>query len=274
MRNIINKSLFAAMSLIASTSAMVHAVPVVDGFMSTNEYANSFNADWYNGHNQSGSQYQQGDGNSTTVYWEDTGSNFYLYVEAPVEVKNMIWGNGFTNAEALDYYNHWCSPNDGNPAAPDGSNCDHHNNGFNTFMTSKTDYDDMTKSEKVIFGDPSDNAHKITADLTKNASSGNFYGAIEEYMDSADYVIANLGCDTTDCDAMTTPMAFEFKFENSFSQLQINALISDVQTNEIEFHLSPERGAEPVVEVPEPSSVALFGFALMALGLPRRKQNS
>lgn len=113
---------------------------MVDGFLGVNEYSNSFTAGWYSGHNTAGSQFQKADDHTTTVYWESTNTNFYLYMEAPLEAKNMIWGSGFTEDEALSYYQHWCSPNDGNPAALDGSNCGHHKDGFDKFKTQKGDF--------------------------------------------------------------------------------------------------------------------------------------
>lgn len=266
MKNIFNKSLFTSISLIASTSLL--AAPVVDGFKSTGEYSNSFKAGWYNGHNESGSQYQKAGNHTTNVYWENTASNFFLYIEAPIEAKNMIWGTGFNDAEALTYYQHWCSPNDGNAAALDGSNCDHHNKGFDTFKADKTDFKGMTGSEKVTFG--SDDK-KITGDLAGGASAGSFYGGIIEYKDSVDYVFGALGCDNINCDASDTPMAFEFKFGNTFDTTQINMLISNIKINELEFHLSPERGGATAT-TPEPSSITLLGLGLATFVFLRKKK--
>ncbi len=236
------------------------AAPIVDGFRDVGEYSNSFAAGWYNGHNADGSQYQKSGDHTTTVYWESTASSFHMYVEAPLVAKNMIWGTGFTDEEALLYYQHWCSPDDGNPAALDGSNCDHHKDGLAKFQSDKTDFKSMTGSEKLLF-------LGYTADLAGDASDELFAATLQEYQDSSDYVIANLGCDTTNCDASATPMAFEFRFD-ALSQNSIDQLISQIQTNELEFHLSPERGGSPM---PEPSSTALFGLGLLAVNRQLRR---
>jgi hypothetical protein len=247
------RSLLVATCLFVSMPAL--ATPVVDGFLGGGEYANSFVTGWYNGHASAGSQFQQAGDHTTTVYWEDTGNSFYLYLEAPLAAKNLIWGAGFTDAEALSYYQHWCSPDDGNPAAPDGSNCGHHSDGFAKFQADKLDFDTMTKSEKVVFAG-------FKADLAGDASADLFGADLREFQDSVDYALANLGCDTTDCDASNTPMAFEFKFA-FLDPSSINDLIEDIKKNELEIHLSPERGAAPV---PEPSSPALFGLGLLVVG--------
>jgi len=141
--------------------------PIVDGFMSVGEYDNSVTVGWYNGHNESGSQHQKSGSFETHIWYTSTADFLYLYLEAPVEVKSMIWGTGFTEVEAMEYYQHWCSPNDGNPAALDGSNCGHHDDGYAVFLADKTDYDAMTGSEKVIF------AGGYEADLAGEAGKPN-----------------------------------------------------------------------------------------------------
>jgi hypothetical protein len=103
-----------------------------DGIISAGEYANSFTTEWYNDHQSL--KFALGGGQTTTVWWEETADEFRLGTEAPITVKNMIWGDFVSSAagesEALLYYQAWCSPNDGNPAALYGSNCSHHNDGF------------------------------------------------------------------------------------------------------------------------------------------------
>ena len=147
----------------------------LDGILtSSSEYGtNSFSTEWYNDHHTI--LFPEGGGQTTTVRWHNdvTNGDFYLYLEAPLTVKNMVWGNFFdkiTNpgyeAEALLYYESWCSPNNGQPAERDGSNCGHHNGGFSpddvdedkdkTFvakMVSGGDFKTMVDSEKVQIDD-------------------------------------------------------------------------------------------------------------------------
>ncbi len=245
MKSLIYKLLLVATCLVVSTPAF--AVPVVDGFLDGSEYSNSFTAGWYNGHKQEYSQFKKADDHTTTVYWESTGGNFYLYLEAPLEAKNMIWGDGFTDAEAILYYQQFQT---------------HHGETFDQFKSNKTDFGTMTGSEKVIFWGG------IKADLNGDVS-GSIPSALLDYKDSVDYVTADeidggLGFDTTKSSASDTPMAFEFKFDY-LTLSEIDTLKSDIQGNELEFHLSPERGAPVSVPTPEPTTIALFGIGLVGL---------
>jgi hypothetical protein len=257
-----NNNSFLAIAALLTISLQAQAVPIVDGNIGAGEYSDSFTAGWYNGHNESGSAYQQAGNHTTTVYWENSGGFFYLGLASPLAAKSMIWGTGVSNAQALLAYEHWCSPNNGLPAEADGSNCGHHSNGLATFQASKTDYGTMTGSEKVIFG------QGASGDLAGSAS-GSIYGAILDYMDSVDYVINSLGCDTTNCAASGVPMTFEFKFAAK-TAAQIASLISDIQSNEVQYHLSPEMG--PPTSVPEPSTLILFSLGLLGLGLASRRR--
>jgi len=246
-------------------SGSARALPTVDGFLGAGEYSHSFEAGWYNVHQAAYTKYKAADNLMTTVYWEQDASksNFWLYVAAPIEAKNMIWGTGFTAAEALSYYQLWCSPSSGT-AALDGSNCTHHKDGFTTFSTSKTGYGDMTGSEKVDIG-------AFTADLAGAADAKLNNISVLDYKDSVDYVIASLGCNTTNCDASTTPMAFEFRF-GALTDTQRDGLISYVQTNKLAFHLSPERGFVSAVPEPETYAMLLAGLGLLGFVARRRKQ--
>jgi hypothetical protein len=99
-----------AISLIRSTAAVLisvstllfcasaNAAPVVDGFASLGEYSNALNVTWYNDHNTGGTQFPEGGSQTTAVYydWQSSSNQLYLYLEAPISAKNMIWGSGWT----------------------------------------------------------------------------------------------------------------------------------------------------------------------------------
>ncbi len=97
MKSFFYRSLLVAICLVVSTPAF--AITVVDGYLDGSEYSHSFTTGWYNWHNQAGSQYQKIDEYTTSVYWENTADNFFLYLEAPLAAKNMIWGTGFSDDE-------------------------------------------------------------------------------------------------------------------------------------------------------------------------------
>ena len=271
MKALFYTSLLVATCLVVSMPAL--AMPVVDGHLEDGEYSNWFTAGWYNEHRElNGSRFKKSDDHTTTVYWENTGGSFYLYLEAPVAAKNMIWGAGVTDADRLSYYQHWCSPMGGGPAALDGTNCDHHDDGIDSTKF-KLDFDQQTKSSKVTFAG-------FMADLGKGKDQfidkktqepDTLYGkAVQEYKDSVGYVLndPDLDCDTTDCDASDIPMAFEFKFA-AFSSDSIFDLREDIKRDELEFHLSPERGAVPI---PEPSAAVLFCVGALLVGNSIRRQ--
>jgi len=268
---------------LAFSGSVRAAVPTVDGFLSAGEYSNSFDANWYNGHNPAGSVFPSG-GQTTKVWWQDvTGmgaaDGLYVGIGIPIEAKNMAWGiynpvthpkGGFSKTpgsmaydEALLYYHHWCSPSSGAPAL-DGSNCNHHSNGFNS-SNFALDYNMMTGSEKLEIG-------SFTADFPSTEAGSTLAGfSILGFADSIAYVIANRGCNTTDCNAYDVAMAFEFKF-GSLTAAQRTTLFDYMTSNEFNTHLSPERGGP--APIPEPSTYALMLAGLGLLGWVGRRRKS
>lgn len=256
-------------------SGIASAGPYIfDGLVDPMEYANSAVTNWSNDHNVSGSQFQPGGGQSTTFYWEQVGTEFRLGLMAPLAAKNMIWGDFLSNAtnpspawdEAMLYYQHWCSPNNGMAAATDGSNCDHHDDGFDRFLEKigEADFKTMVDSEGV----------KMKGESFKLVNSKDGAVAITSgsYKTSLTYLIGNGICNPSSCDAVNTAMSFEFLWTSvaqgaMFKDWLLNA------SNELTFHLSPERGGPPtdIPEIPIPAAFWLFGTALIGfIGLSRR----
>ena len=243
------KNLFSRTRILAVATAVVAAIPAtamagpitVDGVRDANDdYTNSFIANWTNEHHSAGSQFTDGT-DETTVFWELNAGLFYLFVEAPLAAKNMIWGAGVTLAELALYDVHNTSLNHHGPL-------------------SGIDYNKAVGSEKAVFGGMEvklkDDSVSNGGDVTDNATSRSF-------------LIGNGTCDTTDCAATTTTMSFEFEFDMSAGDFQ--SLVSDLSTNGIEFHLSPERGGPPPTQVPAPATVPLMLFGMLLLAASRRR---
>ena len=267
---------------IASAGAYSH-----DGIVHPTEYANSFTTEWYNDHKQGGSQFPSGGGQTTTVYWEEVDSKFRMGLLAPLSVKNMIWGDYLSNAtnpsvawdEALLYYQHWCSPSSG-AAAADGSNCNHHGEGFSpddvvndkekTFLAKigSKDFKTMVDSEKVAF-----NGERYSLIRSKDDAVSINDGS---YKSSLTYIFDDNGkfpnCSDSSCDAVNTAMSFEFLWTDASTGQGFRNWL-DTPTNDLVFHMSPERGGpdDQPPAVPVPAAFWLFGTALIGfIGMSRR----
>jgi hypothetical protein len=220
-------------------------------------YSNSRTVEWFNGHKPAPDSIY-GDFNNqlgtTTIHYgtgelagETSGDTyFFLYVEVPLYAKNMIWqanpGDGLTEADLGSYRVHHET---------------HHNPG-----DLQLNFHTATGSEKLVLNDSNGN-EQFKANLAGNAD--NEFGLVG-FKDSVDYLFDNSLATEALSLERDTKMSFEFQFD--LDSDQNNALLA-LFDNGIEFHLSPERGLQPVV--PIPGAVWLLGSGLIGLAGIRRR---
>jgi hypothetical protein len=90
-----------------------------------------------------------------------------------------------------------------------------------------------------------------------------------EIRTSLDYLIGGGLCDPINCNAFNVPMSFEILFEKNIGEDVVKALMG--KTDQLIFHLSPERGG--ISAVPAPATAWLFGTALIGLvGFGRKRK--
>jgi hypothetical protein len=264
MTTLTGKKVIASL-LIGSIFAVAQAKAasvLVDGIKDSNDtYTDSFVTNWTNGHKTEDSIYADGT-DKTTVYYAEENNSLFVYMDVPLYAKNMIWGSAVSAQDILDYQGQWLT---------------HHNGTLNL------DYKTATGSEKSIFsanfGDyeiglqgninnGSGGKDKKGGQNNQGSGSQNNQGSgILNLKTSLEYLLDN-GCDTTDCAASDVKMSFEIEFD--LTQIDGKDLLNGIQTNGIEYHLSPERRVAPI---PIPAAVWLFASALGALGwLSRRRK--
>ena len=282
-------ALVALVFALTPGSVMAGAI-TVDGIndSSTDEYTNSFIANWTNEHHKHASAFGSGT-DETTVWWEDYDGYYYLFIEAPLEAKNMIWGEvvSATDLAFYDVHNTHLEVNkDGSPKLDKhGDQKRHHD------PLSGIDFKKAVGSEKVKFegitarlwDKPHKKPHKIHEDHPdtthdkphkphkphKPSVSG--ASGLTKSATSLDYLL-NGTCDTSNCAATTTTMSFEFKFDLSWAAFEgPQGLLAGIASNGIEMHLSPEYGH---TSVPEPNTLSLLGLGLVLLGLRSRRKRA
>ncbi len=253
----------AALLTLLFVSGTASAEIVLDGvYGPTDTYSNSRQIRWFNGHKGEESIY--GDDVKTTIrYGEDNGFLF-LYVEAPLYAKNMIWQN-------LDWKNTYPLTNT-NPAIglteADVASYRTHHETHHKPGDMKLDFGGATGSEKMEFFD-SEGDLIFTADLDGDAD--NKFGLAENgFLDSVDYLFNN-GLATEDLSLnRDTKMSFEFKFGGS-ARNDLMDYLEAPNGMSVAFHLSPERGASST-PVPEPATMAIL--ALGGIGVLRRRKRA
>ena len=249
--------------VITSGSSMAATTVDVNGILETDEYtgtdSGSFEASFINEHEHetiyTGSE-------TTTVYWEEEGDYLYLFMEAPIYAKNMIWGEDVTDADILlyqDQYNNHHNPL--NHYQPGDAGCEDKDGSCKDSL----DYKRATHSEGVEFEDYGKFGLQ---------DSGSFDGG-DIYMEtSLKWLVDNTSCTDGilgDCNARNTTMSFEFMMLlSSLTGGNSVALLDELENGDgIGFHLSPEMAGTQVV--PVPAAFWLFGTALVGLIGMRRK---
>ncbi len=229
-------------SLVASHGQSIQYDGILTG---ADGYTNSEIVTWYNSHGSS----SYGEFNSqyyntiirygiATVAGDPSGTQyFFLFAEAPLEAKNMVWGAGMTSEEVSQY-------------------------------GKRLSYSDATGSEKMKFVN-----NKGSSLLEVDIGSGGKldkkapnFGLIS-YKDSVMYLLDNGISTTTSSSASGYTMSVEMQFAVDPVK---NQLILDAARNGLDFHLSPDRGLIPDL-IPEPGTTLLFGL-LSTLGLFRRRR--
>jgi len=242
------------LALLASLSPSHGQSFKVDGYM-TNEdsYTNKTAVYFYNGHEPEAYGTYDAPIYQTYVHWgqgtlsgnQAGPSYFFMYVETPIEVKNMVWGNAVTAADIAEYDVQYSTHHGDDP---------------------KMDYNGATGSEYMAFYDSSGN-EKFWSDLQPDSHSGG-YGMLDAKT-SVDYLLDNGLATTSSSDARDIGMAFEYQF--ALDNSRNNELLDVVRNGGlIEYHLSPERGLMPT-QVPEPSSTLLIGLSSIAFILRRKR---
>ncbi len=240
-----------------------------DGYKTLDDsYDNQRAVYFFNGHKNDESEYgpQNDPTYQTYIHWgtgtdasENTSTQyFFLYVETPIEVKNMLWGNAFTPDDEAEY---------GKDLDYGGATGSEH---IKFMSESATDDDGKDKKgkkdKKNKDGDGNVIIYTGLGKSDKNVTTTGQLGV----KSSLDYLLAN-GATEADSNAGTidsreTGMAFEYKFTLDAAANQ--ALLDNITL--IEYHLSPERGLVPT-QVPEPSAPLLIGITV-AIGILRRRR--
>jgi hypothetical protein len=237
-----------------------------DGYKTSDDsYDNQRAVYFFNGHKNDESTYgtQSDPIYQTYIHWgtgTDANDNtntqyFFLYVETPIEVKNMLWGSAFTQADTNEY---------GKSLDYGGATGSEHIKFMNASST-----DDGGDGKKDKKSKDEDGNVIIYTGLGKSDKNVTTTGQLN-VKSSLDYLLAN-GATEADSNAGSVNsreigMAFEYKFE-------LNATANEELLDSIvliEYHLSPERGLIPT-QVPEPTAPILVGISAV-IGILRRKR--
>lgn len=262
------------------TSSLSEAQEVtLDGFYDSSNanevlaYSTTELVNWTNGHNTADDYWYNGAGASTIKATIRYGSGtldggdpnityYFLYVEAPLEIKGMSWSK---DTSRLDDYYYYVLGGQYLHKEPLDSTKPH---------ITKMEFSTATGSEKVEFGNY---VGEFEEDGLLNGKIDGAGPGLIGLADSIDYLLANpqlledqnggtfdVGVDQLKNSTSINPdipMAFEFQFE---TQQDLDAAVAAARTG-IVLHLSPTK-------VPEPSSTLLLGLASIGMLLRRKRK--
>jgi len=248
--------ILSALALLTSISVSNGQTFNLDGYMTDpDSYTNKAAIGFFNGHEPEAYGSENNPTYETFLHWGqgklsgaavNSPDYFFVYVETPIEVKNMIWGDAVTAADLAEYTVQWSN---------------HHGGSL-----SSLDYGQATGSEHVKFIDSSGN-EKLKTDLQPGSASGGF--GLLDVKTSVDYLFDNGFADGNSSDNRDIGMAFEYQF--ALDTAKNNEFLDVLRDGGvIEYHLSPERGLVPT-QVPEPSSTLLLGLSSIACLLRRKR---
>lgn len=250
-------SVVSSILLLGAVLGTASGQVTLDGILSDDDnYSTSTLVTYFNGHDDSYGDFdtqvyqtvvRYGTG---TLNGDDSGTEyFFLLAEAPIQIKNMVWGEGMSDADVINY-------------------------------GERLNYSKATGSEELNLLD-SDGGELLTVDLGSSSGSGGKKGSkgadgevfkFIDFRDSTDYLLNN-GLATTDSSsAEFRTMSYEMRFE---LDPVANQFLIDSLENGIDFHLSPDRSGDgllpPLVVIPEPNVMVLIGSAGVLLLLRRRR---
>lgn len=260
----IKKNTLIVSALLASLSTSYGVGFVLDGYLTTmDSYTHKTAVYFYNGHEPEAYGTAANPTYQTYVHWGvgkigGAGDDyFFMYVETPIEVKNMVWGSEVTPGDIAEYDVHFSNHHPKDPNKPNED--------------PTMDYGQATGSEFMAFYDKT-GSQAFKSELKQLGGLSSIGYGMKEGRTSVDYLLFNGaikdGANSTSTSlGRTVGMAFEYQFTKDDT---VNNDLLDVVRDGgiIEYHLSPERGLVPT-QVPEPST-SLLGIIGLMMILRRR----
>lgn len=290
-------------ALLAGLAVTAEAGPsfTLDGMDLGDPYGNTETITWWNGHGKDSLYGDQDNQWSTSTMKYGVGSlngsgssdqYFFLYFEAPLYAKNMIWvdeksyDSTNTNPALGLTHNDWLPYSEGYAQSlHDSLNADAEDEAEGKSTKKKAskkkskkkssssvkplDFSKATGSEKaILYNDAGDEIFK--ADLAKGAEDKYGFGLIS-YKDSSDYLLDN-GLATLE-ESLNRDIKMSYEMMFALDPALNSELVNNIRNNGIEFHLSPERSGTAITGVPTPTA-GVAGLTVLGLATMRRRKKS